>query len=175
MPVHEILQLGNPTLRVKCIPLKAFGTDRLNALVSDLRETLYDFRKRNGFGRGIAAPQVGVTERIIFVHVDQPYALVNPVIITHSRKLMTLWDDCFSFPNLSVKVKRHLSIEVRFQDVEGRKHTLRAEDGLSELLQHEIDHINGILAIDRAIDSRHIIYKTEYEKWVKRELSIVSF
>jgi peptide deformylase len=88
---------------------------------------------------------------------------------------MTMWDDCFSFPHLSVKVKRHLSIEVRYQDVEGRKHTLRAEDGLSELLQHEIDHINGILAIDRAIDSRHIIYKTEYEKWVKKELSTVSF
>jgi peptide deformylase len=155
--------------------VKSFGTDCLNALVSDLRETLYDFRERNGFGRGIAASQIGVTERVIFVHIDQPYALVNPVIMKQSRKLMTLWDDCFSFPDLSVKVKRHLSIEVQYQDVEGRKQTLRAEDGLSELLQHEIDHINGILAIDRAIDSRHIIYKTEYEKWVKKELSEVSF
>jgi peptide deformylase len=176
MPVPEILQLGNPILRQKCAPVKSFGTECLNALVSDLRETLYDFKERNGFGRGIAAPQIGVTERIIFVHADQPLALLNPVITAHSRNLMTMWDDCFSFPNLVVKVKRHLSIDVRYQDVEGRKHTLRAEDGLSELLQHEIDHVNAILAIDRAIDSRHIIFRTEYEKWVKHsKFSAVSF
>jgi peptide deformylase len=60
-------------------------------------------------------------------------------------------------------------------DVQGKKHTLRAGEGLSELLQHEIDHLNGILAIDRAIDSHHIIFKTEYEKWVRRsKLSAVS-
>ena len=75
---------------------------------------------------------------------------------------MTLWDDCFSFPDLMVKVRRHLSIVVRYQDPAGRHHTLRAEGSLSELLQHEIDHINGVLAIDRAIDSRHIIYRSEY-------------
>jgi peptide deformylase len=176
MPVREILQLGNPALRVKCTPVKAFGTERLKALVGDLRETLYDFRDRNGFGRGIAAPQIGVTDRVIFVHVDQPLALINPVITTHGRKLMTMWDDCFSFPNLLVKVKRHLSIEVQYQDVGGRKHTLRVEDGLSELLQHEIDHVNGVLAIDRAIDSKHIVFRSEYEKWVERsKLSAIKF
>jgi peptide deformylase len=173
MPVREILQLGNPILRAKCTPVRSFGTERLKALVTDLSETLHFFRDRNGFGRGIAAPQIGVTERVIFVHVDQPLVLVNPVITTHGRKVMTMWDDCFSFPNLLVKVKRHLSIEVRYQDVEGRKHTLRAEDGTSELLQHEIDHVNGILAIDRAIDSRHIIFRSEYERWFKHKEVVV--
>jgi peptide deformylase len=175
MSVREILQLGNPTLRVKCKSVKMFGPERLNSLTNDLRDTLYDFRACNGFGRGIAAPQIGISERVIFIHVDEPLTLVNPLISKRSRKLMTLWDDCFSFPNLLVKVKRSLSIEVRFQDVQGKKHTLRAGEGLSELLQHEIDHLNGILAIDRAIDSHHIIFKTEYEKWVRRsKLSAVS-
>lgn len=165
MPVREILQLGNPTLRVKCTGVKSFRTPNLTALVDDLRDTLDDFRRRHDFGRGIAAPQIGITERVILIHVDEPLTLVNPVITGRSRKLMTLWDDCFSFPNLRVKVKRHLSIDVRYQDVEGKKHFLNAQDGLSELLQHEIDHINGILAVDRALDSRHIIFRSEYEQW----------
>lgn len=165
MPVREILQLGNPMLRAKCATVKRFGTPDLMVLVDDLKDTLNDFRTRNKFGRGIAAPQIGVLERVIFIHVDQPLVLINPVIDGRSRKLMTLWDDCFSFPNLLVKVKRHLSIDVRYQDVEGKRHHLRAEDGLSELLQHEIDHLNGVLAVDRAIDSRHIVFRSEYEKW----------
>ena len=173
MPVKEILQLGNPTLRVKCAPAKSFGTEQISSLINDLRDTLYDFKSRNGFGRGIAAPQIGVTERVIFIHIDQPLVLINPLITKRSRKQMTLWDDCFSFSNLLVKLRRNLAIEVRYQDVDGKKHTLKAEDGLSELLQHEIDHIDGILAIDRAIDSRHIIFRSEYEKWVKEEVGVV--
>ena len=86
---------------------------------------------------------------------------------------MTLWDDCFSFPDILVKVNRSLSIDVRYQDEEGKKRTLRAESGLSELLQHEIDHLNGILAIDRAVDSKHIVFRSEYERWVHRDGKLV--
>jgi peptide deformylase len=153
---------------VKCSPVKEFGTERLVIIGNDLRDTLYEFKSRNGFGRGIAAPQIGVTERVIFIHVDEPITLVNPAIINRTRKMMMLWDDCFSFPNLLVMLKRHSSIEVRYKDVEGKTHRLRATGGLSELLQHEIDHINGILALDRAIDSKHIVFRTEYDKWVKK-------
>ena len=77
---------------------------------------------------------------------------------------MTLWDDCFSFPDLSVKLKRHLSVDVRYRDAEGKEHTLKARGALAELLQHEIDHVNGVLAIDRAVDSRHIVYTAELKK-----------
>ena len=86
---------------------------------------------------------------------------------------MTLWDDCFSFPDILVKVNRSLSIDLRYQDEEGKKRTLRAESGLSELLQHEIDHLNGILAIDRAVDSKHIVFRSEYERWVHRDGKLV--
>ncbi len=159
-----ILQLGNPVLRDICRPVHTFDAERLGGIVQDLRETLEDVRRRYGFGRGIAAPQIGVSERLIFIDAGTPLPLVNPAIVRRSRKTMTLWDDCFSFPDLMVKVKRNLSIQVRYQDLRGRRHILEAEGGLSELLQHEIDHLNGVLAIDRAIDSRHIVYRREMEK-----------
>jgi peptide deformylase len=164
MAMKTILQLGNPVLRENCTPVRHFDPDHLRALLQDLRDTLEEFRRRNGYGRGIAAPQIGVTERLIFVDVGAPLPMVNPVIVQRSRKKMTLWDDCFSFPDLSVKVKRNLAIRVNYQDIQGRKHTMEADGPLSELLQHEIDHLNGILAIDRAIDSTHIVYREELRK-----------
>jgi len=167
MAVREILQLGNPTLRVKCAEARQFGTGELRQLIEDLRDTLYDFKAREGFGRGIAAPQINVTLRVIFTQVTVPVALINPVIIKRSVRLMSLWDDCFSFPDLLVKLNRNHSIEVRYQDEQGQEQTVKAEGALSELLQHEIDHLNGVLAIDRAIDSQHIVYRSEYEKWIK--------
>ncbi|HET6272211.1 MAG TPA: peptide deformylase [Bacteroidota bacterium] len=163
--VRTILQLGNPALRARCIPVRSFHTPDLRALINDLRDTLEDFKARHGFGRGIAAPQIGSPQRVIFINVGAPLALINPVIVKRSRKQMMLWDDCFSFPDLLVKVRRSLSIEVRYQNDIGKRHLLKAEGPLSELLQHEIDHLQGILAVDRAIDSKHIIYKSEYEKW----------
>ena len=166
MAIREILQLGNPTLRMKCEEVKNFGTPELRRLVNDLRDTLYDFKLHNGFGRGIAAPQIDVTQRVIFTHVDEPLTLFNPIIVKRSVRMMSLWDDCFSFPNLLVKVNRNYSIEVRYQDEQGQENTLKAESGFSELLQHEIDHLNGVLALDRAIDSQHIVFRSEYEKWI---------
>ncbi len=166
MAIRDILQLGNPALRAKCAQVKRFHDVGIGRLVDDLRDTLQDFRERNGFGRGIAAPQIGSTLRAIVIDIDGPMPLINPVIVRRSRKMMTLWDDCFSFPELLVKVRRNLSIEVHYQDLDGKHHTMQAEGGLSELLQHEIDHLDGILAIERAIDSRHIIYRSEYQKQV---------
>lgn len=173
MAVRMILRLGNPALRIDCAPVTSFGSGRLADVVADLHDTLEDFRKSNGFGRGIAAPQIGVGERIIYIDAGEPVAMVNPVIVRRSRKQMTLWDDCFSFPDLMVRVKRNLSILVRYQDGEGRKRELEAEGALSELLQHEIDHIHGILAVDRAIDSKHIVYRTELERAAKERVEVV--
>jgi peptide deformylase len=173
MVASEILQLGHPTLRVKCSPVKKFAGPDLGKLVDDLRDTLNEFRARHGFGRGIAAPQIGSSVRVIFINVDRPMELINPVIVRRSRRMMTLWDDCFSFPTLVAKVRRNLAVEVRYQDIEGKHHTLKAEGALSELLQHEIDHIDGILAIDRAIDTKHIVYRTEYDTQAAKRESVV--
>ncbi|MEW6509590.1 MAG: peptide deformylase [Bacteroidota bacterium] len=164
MSIRPILLLGNPVLRTPALRVKEFGSPGLQALADDLRDTLDDFLVRHGFGRGIAAPQIGESRRMIFIRIDTPCAMVNPVITRHSRTMMTLWDDCFSFPDLAVKLKRSLTIEVRYQDLEGKRHALKARGALAELLQHEIDHLDGILAIDRAIDARHIVYRSELEK-----------
>ena len=164
MAVREILLLGNPVLRTRCKRVEDFAAQELSRTITDLRDTLRDFRAKHGFGRGIAAPQIGVTGRVIFIEIDTPMALINPVIVRRSRQMMTLWDDCFSFPDILVKVKRHNAVTVGYQDADGRKLALEAAGALSELLQHEIDHINGVLAIDRAIDSRHIVLRSEWMK-----------
>ena len=164
MSVRPVLLLGNPLLRAVCVRVRQYNTPELLALVRDMADTLHDFRRRNGFGRGIAASQIGDRRRVVFIDIDGPLAMVNPEIIRSSRQMMTLLDDCFSFPDLAVKLKRHLSVEVRYRDPEGKEHSLKARGALSELLQHEIDHVNGTLALDRAVDSRHIVYKSELER-----------
>ncbi len=131
-------------------------------MITDLRDTLNDFRKRRGFGRGIAAPQIGSTLNIIFIRLGGLNALINPKIIKKSTQMIEVWDDCFSFPDILVKVRRHRRIEVSYVDEAGERRTLKAADALSELLQHEIDHLNGVLAIDRAIHKRDIILRSEF-------------
>ena len=164
MPVREILLLGNPILRQPCAVVKAPRADEIQSIISDLRDTLSHFRTQHGFGRGIAAPQIGASQRVLFVNADYTGPMINPIIVRRSRKKFRLWDDCFSFPDILVHVERNYSIEVTFVDEQGKKNQLRAEGSFSELLQHEIDHLNGVLAIDRAIDSKHIILRSEYEK-----------
>ncbi len=168
MAVREIALLGNPVLRTKCLPVKDFGSDETRTCLADLRDTLADFRARKGFGRGIAAPQIGTTRQMIYTDSEYHGAIINPNITQRSRKTFTLWDDCFSFPDLLVKVVRHYSITVAFSDEEGTGRVLRATGAFSELLQHEVDHLHGILAVDRAVDSRHIILRSEFEKFTAR-------
>lgn len=164
MPVKEILLLGNPILRERCSLVKNVRTPEITETVTNLRDTLFDFRARMGFGRGIAAPQIGFTMQIIYIDFEYHGALINPKITKRSRQKFMLWDDCFSFPDMLVRVVRNNTIVVSFINEEGQRKKLKAEGALSELLQHEIDHINGILAIDRAIDSKHIILRSEWEK-----------
>jgi peptide deformylase len=164
MAVRTILRLGDPVLRLQCARVLKFQASELETLVGDLRETLADFRSRAGFGRGIAAPQIGNTQRVILIVAPTLCPMMNPRIVRRSATRMTLWDDCFSFPDLMVKVVRHVRVDVAYQDIAGRPRTLRAEGGMAELVQHEIDHLDGILAIDRAVDSRHVVYREEWEK-----------
>ncbi len=147
MTVRRILQLGDPLLWQTAQPVSA-SAPSFAPLVRDLADTLADFRCRTGHGRGIAAPQIGVLERAIFVRVPGALegALINPVLEWASPERFELWDDCFSFPQLLVRVSRHRRIRFRHLDESGAVRVLEAEGGLSELLQHEMDHLDGILA-----------------------------
>jgi len=164
MADRDIFLLGNPMLRERCKPVKNIASTDVQTLISDLRDTLFEFRRIHSFGRGIAAPQIGHALRVIYIDSEYTGALINPKITSKSKKKFMMWDDCFSFPDILVKLERHHSIEVKFVDEQGRRRTLKAAAALSELLQHEIDHLDGILAIDRAIDSKHIVVRSEYEK-----------
>ncbi len=165
MSVQTIRLLGDPVLRVRCRKVTRKVQTDLPGLVQDLKDTLAEFKKRRGFGRGIAAPQIGRPDRVIYIDFEYTGPLINPEIIHRSRRTFQLWDDCFSFPDLLVRVRRHHAIEVAFSDLEGKRQRLKATGGLSELLQHEIDHLDGIVAIDRAIDSKHIVLRSELDRF----------
>jgi peptide deformylase len=164
MPVRDILQLGNPYLRERSVSITNVEAPEVQRAIGDLGDTLSDFQQRNGFGRAISAVQIGIPYRLIYMQIDKPVALVNPVITDFSDEKMTLWDDCFSFPNLMVKVERAQQINVRYTDQNGIENHLKAEGSLSELLQHEIDHLDGVLAVDRAIDKDSYCLRSEWER-----------
>jgi peptide deformylase len=164
LAVREILQLGNPELWKSSAAVIDPEECGIRDVAVDLRDTLAAFRKRFGFGRAIAAPQIGVHQRILMVTLSEPVPLINPEIIKASSDMMELWDDCFSFPDIMVRVRRHCSVRVRYVDAEGTPQTIDVEGDLSELLQHEIDHLDGVLAVDRAIDSHSFALRSEVAK-----------
>ena len=167
MARREILQLGDPALWQKSERVIAPTSGDIARLISDLSDTLASFREATGYGRGIAAPQIGSLKRMIFIRM-QPAGfsapLINPEIVWASSLTMELWDDCFSFPDLMVRVSRAARVRVEYQDERGAPQTIEAEGDLSELLQHEIDHLDGILAVNRAISDKAFATRAEWER-----------
>jgi len=165
MAILDILQLGNPRLRTPSAPVAEPDGPTVRRLHTDLQDTLLAHRVRTGFGRGIAAPQLGSLERVIHVELEGSRTLVNPVISARSDETMELWDFCFSYFSIFFPVRRHVLVEVRYQDPQGRDQRLEASGHLAELLQHEIDHLDGVLAIDRVTDVKRICTLPE---WTQR-------
>ena len=157
--IREILLLGDPRLYEVCTPVAPEEFPALQSAVTDLQDTLLDFRARTGFGRAIAAPQIGVMKRLIYLNAGTPTAIFNPVMEFPDDELMEVMDDCMSFPGLLVKVLRHRRCVLRYQDAEGNPQVMELEGDFSELLQHEYDHLDGILAVMRAIDNKSYFFK----------------
>jgi peptide deformylase len=168
MPVREIVQLGDPLRRERSRPVADLRAAR--PVIADLRETLHDFQRRNAFGRGISAVQIGVLERIIYIEIGgHEYSLLNPALTSSSRQQISVWDDCFSFPQIMVRVARAARVQVDYLDPEGVSQSLAAENDFSELLQHELDHLDGILALDRALDKNSFCTRGEFERRYRAE------
>jgi peptide deformylase len=171
MGSRQILQLGNPMLWQDSSPVADAQSAETRDVVRDLSDTLAGFREATGYGRGIAAPQIGVLKRVVFIRM-QPAGfcgpLINPEIAWSSEARMELWDDCFSFPDLMVRVSRASQIRVHYQDDRGFEQTIEAEGDLSELLQHEIDHLDGILAVQRAVSPQAFATRAEWERMLRR-------
>ena len=154
MTIHRIRLLGDPILRAKCEPITKPRSTAVRVIMDDMRETLRDWQSRFGSGRAIAAPQIGAPVRMVYVEMDQPWTLINPEIIDIGNEDFEVWDDCFSFPNLLVRVSRAYRIRVRYQDLKGEWNEIEVEGDRAELLQHEIDHLDGVLAVDRPAGPR---------------------
>ena len=152
MAVREILLLGNPKLYELCVPIKREESQTISFTIQDLHDTLMHFREQYGAGRAIAAPQIGVMKRLIYMKIEEPVVFVNPVLDQKSVEMMEVWDDCMCFPDLLAKVERHRRCRITYRDMEWKEHTILLEGDLSELLQHECDHLDGILAVSRAVD-----------------------
>jgi peptide deformylase len=147
MPRLEVRILGDPVLRQKAEPVAAI-TPELRRLIADMFDTMYAEE-----GVGLAAPQVGVSDRVIVVdpHDDEtePFALINPEILDASRETEKNEEGCLSIPGVRDMVERSMRVRVRGLSEDGEVKEFDAEGLLSRILQHEVDHLDGILFFDR--------------------------
>lgn len=153
----KILLLGNPRLHEVSEPIEQHELPDLLPVIQDLHDILFEFKARfahYGAFRGIAAPQIGVMKRLIYMYIDKPIVFINPVLTDLSEEMFEMWDDCMCFPNLLVRLKRHKSCIIHYLDINWQPQKMYLEDSLSELIQHEYDHLEGILSTQRAIDEK---------------------
>lgn len=156
---REILLLGNPQLYEISEEVTAGELEGLRPVFTDMFDCILGIRRKLGFGRAIAAPQIGVKKRIICMLTDRPYVIINPELEFVGDEMMELMDDCMSFPNLLVRVRRYRHCILRYRDENWKQCEMRMDDDMSELIQHEYDHLDGILATMRAIDSKSFVIK----------------
>jgi len=175
----EVLLVGDPRLRE--VSVDVITTDlKSEAFVIEQKQLISRlelFRRNFNFGRSIAAPQIGISKRFIALNFGNgPFVMINPVITFKSEETFTLWDDCMSFPWLLVRVRRHKSITVKYLDADGQEQVWENLDqATSELMQHEIDHLDGILAIDLAVDKYSIVAREIYDHNREEYNQVVDF
>lgn len=172
MTIKNIIQPNNPTLRRKARPVTRFDDD-LQTLIDDMIETM-----RHVNGVGLAAPQVDVPLRLAVIETlpdyDEDgqeiegtrdlYVIVNPEIVWHSRDQVDGIEGCLSIPGYIGEVSRATSVRVRAQDRHGKKVRLRLHDWDARIFQHEIDHLDGVLYIDRLTAPENLWTEEQYEE-----------
>lgn len=153
MAVREIVKYPAPSLRLKAKPVQVFDKT-LQTLIDDMFETM-----RDAPGVGLAAPQIGESQRVVVVEYTdderenarpKKYVLVNPEIVQESEETVTDLEGCLSVPGLAGEVERFEAVTVQAKNRFGKPIKLKASGWLARIFQHEIDHLNGVLYIDRA-------------------------
>ena len=168
MALRKIIEYPEPLLRLKAKKVETFDNE-LKILVEDMAETMWDAP-----GIGLAAPQVAQSVRVIVVDVTEPgeeksyMALVNPEIVEHEGTQVDE-EGCLSVPELTAQVQRYKKITVNYQREDGTSEQLLAEDRFAVVLQHEIDHLNGILFIDHLSPLKRNLYKKKRKKMLALE------
>ena len=151
MAVREVLRMGHPVLREKAKPVEAFGTPELRALFEDMKETM---AAKNG--AGLAAPQIGVSQRVVIFGVDHnprypdaepvPFTvLVNPKLVMLTREVEEDWEGCLSVPGMRGLVPRYQRLRYRGLDEYGKPFEREVADFHARVVQHEVDHLDGVL------------------------------
>ena len=145
---RKILIEPDPILRKKCEPLEKVDSD-IRKLMQDMLETMYDAP-----GIGLAAVQIGILKRLIVIDISKdekkrdPLFLINPVILKTSKNTSTYEEGCLSLPGQFAEIERPAECLLKYIDLSGKEKELKAEGLLSTCIQHEVDHLNGILFID---------------------------
>ena len=144
MAIRNVVQMGDEVLRQKCFPVENFD-EKLWALLDDMKETV-----KKEEGAGLAAPQVGILKRVAVVDVeDGYYELINPTILIQKGE-QTGWEGCLSVRGKSGVVSRPMKVKISYQDRTGEKHLLQAKGFFARAICHELDHLDGILYVDKA-------------------------
>lgn len=170
-----VIQLGNPILRQKALMIEDIKDERIQKLIDDLMATV---AQANGVG--IAAPQVGEKDRLFIVasrpnprypHAPkmEPTAMINPRIIAHSTEIVKGWEGCLSIPGIRGFVPRFAAIEVEYTDRHGKSQKQAFTDFVARIFQHEHDHLDGIVFVDRLESTLDIITEQEYQKLITQE------
>ncbi len=166
MAIQDVLQFGNPWLRQSSIEVLDFEAPEVLKAQTDLKDTLHSLQFIHAKGGGLAAPQIGSLLRIVYINAHgRSFHLCNPVIVERSEETFEVWDFCFSAKaSFLAQITRNLRISVEYQDVAGQKLREEFEGHFSELLQHEIDHLNGTLFIDHINKPETITMVDEWDK-----------
>ena len=144
MAIRNVVQVGDEVLRGKCFPVENFD-ENLWALLDDMKDTV-----KKEQGAGLAAPQVGVLRRVVVVDVEEGYfEFINPVIVSQKGE-QTGWEGCLSVRGKSGIVSRPMKVKLAYQDRNGEKYLLQAKGFFARAICHELDHLDGVLYIDKA-------------------------
>ncbi|MBU1105442.1 MAG: peptide deformylase [Candidatus Riflebacteria bacterium] len=154
---YRVLHFGEEPLRADSKAVTEI-TDDIRRLVADMFETMNEAK-----GVGLAAPQVGVNVRLAIIDIgENPLVLINPRIIKSTGK-ETCDEGCLSFPGLTEKVERAKKVAAEATDIDGSRYQIEAEGLLARAIQHELDHLDGVLFIDRISKARKLQIKHELE------------
>lgn len=166
----EIIQLGHPVLRSQAQTVNNIHSPQIQSLIDNLLTTVIAAN-----GVGIAAPQVASSDRLFIVASRpnprypnapemQPTPMINPQILAHSDELVTGWEGCLSIPGIRGLVPRYQTIEVEYSDRTGKLHKQKLTDFVARIFQHELDHLDGIVFVDRLRSTQDLITELEYQK-----------
>jgi len=171
--IRPIRIYPDPVLRVRCPEVETFD-DALARLAADMVETMHDAP-----GIGLAAPQIGVEQRVAVVDLsvgedpEQVHVLVNPEVLEEEGRAIEV-EGCLSIPGITDKVKRPLRIKVRAQTIAGEPFELEADDWLARAILHEIDHLDGVLFVDRLMGLRKDRAKRQLRKLAEARQEVLA-